>query len=438
MMADPERIIRAALKTASDINIIKRFGRVPRYNDEPQFYQYAAEFVVGSTSESTHTDISYGTSFETQTALLKALCEAIERHSLSAFEGKQVVATSKQLGNRAIDVTKLKYFSSMQLRQDAYSHFRFTQETLFQWIRGRDLLRNRDVLIPSQLALLPYRSPRERIIRFPDSTGAACEVSKNAAISRGIFEVFERDAYMCWFLTNSKATLINLKDSRNVHLRKIEEVFRRYLLELIVLKLPSNLPFPIIMAVVIDKTGIGPAVTVGLKAHYDLVEAVTGSVAEACQCRPWIRDLLSRRVSTQLLRPKKISTFGERALYWADVNKISKIVRLWQGAQERHVDQLSNSGFTVSDWAAALQEVLQMARRLSLDVYAVNVTPARVADHGFVVAKVIIPQAQPVYFNEAYPYLGSHCLQAACSRFGSRWKSKSKGRGSSLLPHPFL
>lgn len=145
--------------------------------------------------------------------------------------------------------------------------------------------------MPAQLVYVPYSYQHdEPLLRFPISTGAATGVSLDDALYRGICEVVERDAFMITYLNKIVSPQVNLFSIKDKTIYDIANIFKRYKLELVILNLTTDLQIPVFAAVTLDRTGLGPAVSVGLKAGFNIKETIIGAIEESLMVRTWIRD----------------------------------------------------------------------------------------------------------------------------------------------------
>jgi ribosomal protein S12 methylthiotransferase accessory factor len=120
-----------------------------------------------------------------EAARVSAMMEAVERVSGERTSAPAVIASYRELeagGSFPVDPRAFELPSDSAYRPDA----RFT------WVRGRELLARRDVLIPVDLVISP---PVEGILRDVDTNGLASGNSHLEAVAHAICEVIERDAF---------------------------------------------------------------------------------------------------------------------------------------------------------------------------------------------------------------------------------------------------
>ena len=151
-----------------------------------------------------------GKGFELPSAFLSDLGESVERMSGTfAFlkEDLEVRAGSysslQHAGQNAIAPEALPLFADEQYVSPDFFFHPFTNDTEFNWIKGRQLISQEDIWIPLQLALLFYiPSIDETRIGYSSSSGMASHIDEALAIIAGVTELVERDALMLSWYAN--------------------------------------------------------------------------------------------------------------------------------------------------------------------------------------------------------------------------------------------
>lgn len=418
---------------------IQSLHRNPRYNDEPLLYQYTA--VVKKTSDLSDAgynsnELTGGMDFCKKKAAMKALGEAIERYCLSIYHWQGLkYASAREMRNKALDLNSVVAFSRIQLKKGQFKDFRFNQNTKFWWKSGYSLTKAKPVYIPAQLIYLPYCTKNEGYIRLPISTGAASGSSLGAAIMRGICEVIERDAFMIFYLNKLTPQLININLSQNKLLSKIVHAFNRYGLELYVFNITTDIQVSSIMAIIVDRSGMGPSISVGLKSSLNPELAISGAIEEAEHTRPWIRDaMLKLRAGSKLDDNGDISLI-ERGLFWSGLDKIDRIDFFLKSRKFIQVEDFIKNMKVITP--KDLRSLLLQLKQLDLEVVFVDVTRDEVRKIGFYVVKVVIPRLQPLYLSEDFKYHGGERLLQVPVNLGYRKNSIMESELNGF-PHPFL
>ncbi len=409
----------------------------PRYNDEPQFFQYTAIFKKTSTLSIAHNDaenLAGGTAISKEKAIMKALGEAIERYCLSIFKRKQFIyASSKELIRDYLDPSKIVSFSSAQLKDNNPKIFAPKEDSKLWWVKGFSIINNKEILVPVQLVYVPYHNYDEPVIRLPVTTGASAGTSLEGAVIRGICEVVERDSFMIFYLNKLTPPKLDLSKTQDGTFIKIKESFRRYNLDLFVFDISTDLPFTSIMAIIVDRSGIGPAVSVGLKCSFSAKDAIIGAVEEAQQVRPWIRDEMHNQTNP-IINPDSIVDLKGRGLYWSRLERIKDLDFFLNSKNIISVDQfIEKSTIGGIDFDSLIQRLSQK----KLEVVFVDVTRPEVKKAGFFVVKVIIPQLQPLYLYEEFKYLDGERLYQVPRALGYKDTPKNE-KELNHKPHPFL
>ncbi len=301
------------------------------------------------------------------------------------------------------------------------------------WVKGYSLTQKESTLIPAQLIYVPYHFCKEPAIRFPITTGAATGSSLGGAILRGICEVAERDSFMIFYLNKLIPIRIDLTNSRDKTLRLISGNFKRYNLELYVFDISTDIPTVSIMAIIIDKTGIGPAVAVGLNSSLSPKDAILGAIEEAQHTRPWMRDEMFKRSKSS--QSKFIVDLLERGLLWAKLDKVRHLDFFLNSKKLVGVDQfiITKSKKVAKD----VKSFIEWFKNNNLEVVFADVTQPEIKKQGFFVVKVVIPKLQPLYLIEKFKYLGGERLYQIPKTLGFT-KSITSEEKLNKLPHPFL
>lgn len=421
-------------------NLFKTFRDIKHYSDEIKFFHYGG--LLSDTSK-----LSDGYNLESsvagysknsrEVALLKFIGEASERFSLNVYREKNSILSSyRKLQEKAININNIVSLSKKQLQNPNYLRFRYDQDSEFLWTRGISLKDGKKYYIPTQLIYLSYKyRPKEKIIYLPISTGAAGGTSLLSAISRGICEVVERDAFLITYLNKLKVPKVNLKSINNSEIDEWLELFERYRLELSVFDVTTEIDIPTFLTIVIDRSGIGSAVSAGLKTHLNPIEAILGSIAESQHPRCWIREIVEDHPGKiKKITPKKIKTIEERALYWFPINRIKDIEFLTNQENQELKSYSFSKDLSEKKY---LEVILEKVFKQNMDVYFKEITFPKFKRLGYYVVKVIIPQTTPFYLNEEVPYFGGKRLYEVPKLIGLKL-SIAKEENLNTIPHPFL
>jgi len=431
-------LLNTARKIINEGVIIKKFYQPRSYSDEPKLWQFSAKIMDLTRKSDAHWDAGYGggASFDKNKAIIKAVGEAIERYCLGYYkENELILASYKELKSRSIPLNEVVSFSDSQLSRREFSDARWNEEDKFFWIEGYSIFERKKVFIPAQLVFVPYNFRKEKIIRLPISTGGAAGISLNEALLRGILEVIERDAFMIHYLSSSFGELIDICGVSL--LEDIKKYFEKYRLELYLINLPTDIEVYNFLALIIDKTGVGPAVSAGLKSGLDPLKVAMGAIEECWHSRPWIRDELNKLPNMEkiLSEGKKLTEIKKRGLFWSSI-KMVKYIKPWI-TNKRRIKFSDLKSLSSDRTKTDLSYILDILKKTKHKVYYADVTRPEVAKYGFKVLKVVIPSLHPLYLDEPYPYLGGKRIYEVPLKIGLKEKVLTE-KELNKIPHFFL
>lgn len=409
-------------------NLVKGIYKHVSYNDEPKLYGYSVSFKNTVGTPEGEADAG-GLSFNQKRALMRALGEAIERFSLGQNNEKQFIYKTfhdlVKLHKSALDPKTLILYPHKN------NYARDMESSKFHWVEGRYLSSHKKVLVPAQIVYTPYvYQSSELMLSFSISTGAAAGTSLSEALYRGICEVVERDSFMISYLNKIPSPHINLTSMKERLLPNIVEIYRRYNLELIVLDLTTNIQIPAFAAIILDRTGVGPAVSVGLKAGFNSSDAIIGAIEEAQMVRFYTRGKISYK--TNINKINEITTIEERAQFWSSIRMIKKL-DFWLNSKT-YKNESTRARKSSEDY---LKRAVTLLDKRGIDIIYVDITDKLVKKYGFTVVKVIIPKLQPLYLDERYPYIQKDRIYNTPVEMGYYQKPKQRNL-LNTTPHPFL
>lgn len=420
-----ESIEKMSQFVLTEKKLFNQIRRNTRYYDELQLFTYATRYRV-STERTPEYQYGSGTAFNQIHALKKMLGETIERYSMDSFVPNIIkTCASKALTQPFLDSLQVSPFSQIQLQKSSFRKFRITDKSIFRWTNGTSLQTGESILFPAQLVDFYYDFlPDEPIIMTTTSSGYAAGLTQSDAIYRAILELIERDAFMIHYLHKLPAKQVDIDSIDNKQLHEIQQLYKRYRFELYVFEITSDLDIPVFMAITIDRTGIGPAVEIGLKAGFAKKDTMIAAIEESNLATTWIR----KNFKAEKKLPKTIKTIKDRAHFWFSQENIS-MLDFW--IQNKYLSQASIDN-TKTD--SSLHYLLSLLKKHDMNIFFKDVTHNKMKEAGFSVVKVIIPQIQSVYFDERYPFFGKKRLYDAPVAMG--FPLSKTDNDLNKFPHP--
>lgn len=379
------------------------------FTDEPKFWMYSCISNEGKYESSSLDE-------NKQFAKVKALGEYLERYCLDNPQQNLYCKSFNELEGRATNPNDFVNFRDEDLNFRKKEYLEKIKSSRIKWVEGRNENDGSKILIPAQLVYVDYNFDEEPMIRPRVSTGAATHETFDESFYSGILENIERDSYMISFLSKKSLPRIDLERGFSREL----EYFKRYLLDLYVFEITTELGIPSFMCLNLDKTGLGPAVSVGLKSDLDPRRAIIGSIRESQQVRQWIRNLWIQRDRPKISRPEDIKEIEDRGFYWYDLDRINDLDYLLNSHDIKDVREIQSQVDEKKDLVAHL-------KKKGIDSYSVDLTAEQFREVGFYVVRAIQPQLHPLFLDEAFPCYWSERLE-----------KELNGHEVNKMPHPFM
>jgi ribosomal protein S12 methylthiotransferase accessory factor len=444
------RVIAEAEKLQS-LGIINGIKKISRHSDEPFLYKYLAESArtYGGNADTLRAYWGGADFLSEKRSLWKVIGESVERYPwyYHDFFSSDLLRTSLR------DITrKNKYAITLPLagfsdyQRKTFSVLSFDRNTIFGWSKAESLVRNQTILCPTQLlsahyfnqnvSTPKYPQKNEPMLRWAVTTGLAAGTSMTAAILGGILEIIERDAFMITYLNKLSPPKIDLAYlASDDDVNKILKSFERYNLEVHLLRLPTDFDIFVSLAIIIDRSGLGPALNVGMSADFDSKTSILDSLAECLSVRlalkgRWQRDIDMNDINRE-----------ERVIYWSKPENLSKLDFLFQGetirvdlARGRNiflVPKENKQGLDeIND--RKLKKLIDSFKKLGYELIYRDITSLEIKKLGYYCACVVSPDMQPLHLSESIPYFGGKRLQEVPKKFGYQAAEVLNDE-----PHPF-
>jgi thiazole/oxazole-forming peptide maturase SagD family component len=359
-------------------------------------------------------------------ALLRLFGEGAERFALLPIRTRNGLTAFHDLGiDQAINPQRI--VAGTRKSPPARSKLRM------RWLQGQSVPAGGPKFVPQQLVEVPYIYARgEAILRSPITTGAAAGYSLRECLTRGLLEVIERDAFLLAWLTQARlARPPRPKDRHEFSdLDRLLTECTRYRLSVELRLLPSSFPVSVVAAFMFDETDFGPKIAVGASAAFDPEEAGLKALLEALQLRSWLRSernsLMRIKARIQPLSQPVLTMRQRAALLFRE--DYARIMREW-------IDETDDPPATSFPAISGLE----LAREVESQGGTVTVVdlserlPRAVREIGIHVAKVIVPELQPLWLNDLAQDIAWERFNAyANEERAVPWRTQNR------VPHPFL
>lgn len=324
-------------------------------------------------------------------ARIKAKAELLERLCLDNPQTSKLISSKYIQNNNFIDPGVFCCYSERQIG-DQESFKQNCRNNTYSWFEVDDFLNQKKVMLPAQLIFISRLFDHEFEIRKERiSTGAAFgKKGTGQAFQSGLLETIERDSCIHAYLTKRKCSrIVGLKGK----LKDLENYMKRYNLEPFIFDVTSDLGIPTALTVVIDRTGIGPAVEVGSATSFSYDEAIYKSMLESIQCRRYSRLFTDQRFPNGPPNENEIFSLDNRFVYWHPIDRI-KDIAFWIDSDKiiEHSDIPSN----VCNFETALKRL----KEKNFNLFFADITLPELECNGLEVVKAIIPELHPLYLDE--------------------------------------
>lgn len=365
-------------------------------------------------------------------ALVKASAEACERFSWYNFypnDEEIVEATFNELKSMRHAIPPLSFAGL-----DLFEKEKVYNESTLKWIPISELGKRVDdhIFCPLQILSPKYYTqsvcplsllkPKEPVIRVPVTTGVAAGLTEESAILGGILEIIERDAFMNNYLTFVTPRRIKLEGFEIGELVKDEALVRfGKNIEIHALLLETDFPVHVVCAAVVDRSGRGRALSLGLGTNFSLENALRSAFEETFT----LHSFASLGKEYKLQIPEIINLDGRRIL-WSKTETL-KNIDFFLAGKANNIDFLKKEVIESVADKDNLQKLNFLKKEIKYDIFYKDITAPEVTKTGLKTFTAVIPELQPLHLDERTPNF-----------FGERLNWAISSKGLNKFPHPFL
>jgi ribosomal protein S12 methylthiotransferase accessory factor len=414
-------------------------------SDPDVFYTVAGSAVetLPSSAELAHYGIGgrdrrisgCGVGLNYEQALWAAAGEVAERYCLYRVpHGELVVASWKELadqGQEAIAPNRWALFDSGQYKSSNIPFPFFGDDTPVAWVRAQSLTRRHDCYVP---ACMIYFCPVEgaQIVSHAISTGAACAPEMPGAILRGICEVVERDAFIIMWRNQLPCPRVEIDPASSIY-SLFQEKFVRPGLDYTLIHTTLDVQIPSFLGILRNLRHDPPRIVVGGACHPDPNKAVWKTLFELMQGLQWLQNPKPKSFT---IEPgfANIRTFEDRMSLYAYGNQAEALSFLLDNPDAIKLSTIASADLG-DDGASASWCCNEMAKR-NIEVLALDITSADIAEAGLSVVKVLAPECQPMEADHRLQFLGGSRWREVPVQLGFR-RAVSSIETINPYPHPF-
>ncbi|AXR77857.1 Ribosomal protein S12 methylthiotransferase accessory factor YcaO [Natrarchaeobaculum sulfurireducens] len=365
------------------VGIVEEIGEVESF---PVPYYLATTADTTGYSDASAAKQAAGVADDWNTALMKAVGEAIERYCAGVYRDDDFVHASETDLENAISPASLVRPPNAP---------EYDPEAEHRWVAGERLATGESAYLPA--AAVQFPQPGERLVPAI-TTGLGLGSSSVDALLSGLTEVLERDATMLAWYSTFEPLGLSVDDDR---FDTLERRARSEGLSVTTMLVTQDVDVPVVTVAVHRDPAITPdpvdpesddwpAFAVGSAAGLDATDAAISALEEALQNWMELRSLGYERASAES---------GEIGAYAAFPEVTRSFVNV-----DGTVPADSVGPDPVPTGLAALETVVDRVEDAGLEPYAARLTTRDVEAIGFEAVRVVVPGAQSLFTGE--PYFG--------------------------------
>ncbi len=183
--------------------------------------------------------------------------------------------------------------------------------------------------------------------------------------------------------------------------------------------LPTDMPVHVACCALRDRSGIGPALSIGARARTDINDAISGALAEAYSA--WIAG----RANDLVHMPSGARPWGiiERLAFWSKVENLEHASWMWAGSYAPSPESMPTLSY---------EALARAMRARGCAAIAVPMSPPLLRAAGIHSVCVCSPELQPLNLGSDPEYRGGARLAAIPEMFGYDASAEPPA-----YPHPF-
>lgn len=348
-------------------------------------------------------------------ALKKSFGESLERYALSVYDSSLFkIKTAKEVSDE-YNVLFDNLLEHTGRTKELSEHYASTDEPI-SWTYVKSLDDSEVLLYPAGQIYIPCDTTKK--LSYVTSTGVSFQSNKRITLEAGLLEVIERDALILNHYFVKNFTAINIESIELPLLtRSINNNFKPKFI-----KLNSDTGVPVVMCILQNEAikDAGMLFGIGCSAAIKEIDAVNKSLIEALFTFNYSQYLIGLRVD----RVNKLKALYEHYLYYQSENNLKLLIKNYP--IDKYVD-ISNIPYRPDLFGKNFEDSLGK-------MYYKDITTPEINEIGYIVTRVIAPEAYDLHVREIYFNPTSKRVE----RFKKFCVSKGIGlrKSHSKIPHP--
>jgi ribosomal protein S12 methylthiotransferase accessory factor len=423
----------------SRAGIVRFVGEGPRDPGAPEFFHFdALACDTAAFAGVNNFNNTGGAAADRETAMAKAVGEAVERYCSAIFDYETFPLCSREDASfPCASPSSFALYSTSQYQNPEFPWRPFHDATTVRWIPAVDA-GNGDVChVPAARCFVPYHyylQSGDTPIDQPISTGLACHMSQVEASIAGICEVIERDAFLITWQAMLAPPQIRLEtlDEENSDL---VERFHRTGSTVVMFDITMDHDVPTILSVLRGSRPAAPALVFAASASLDPKEAARKSLEELAHTRRYCSIIKKHMPRLEPCPPEhaNVASQMEHLNFWVDEGNAHNAE--WIFASPVSVDFRELDGFATGRPSDDLRVLVERIESVGEKVFIADLTTPDVAELGFHVVRAVIPGFHPLHLGHPLRALGGYRLWEVPQKMG--YPGITPEGGDNPAPHPY-
>ncbi|NHN33692.1 TOMM precursor leader peptide-binding protein [Paenibacillus agricola] len=359
---------------------------------------------VNLPSFTTGDEVTGGRSHSYAESEFTAILEGLERSCGLAAHGKRTMINDSfnHLADQALYPVNVGLYSNDQYAQPDFPFEPFDPDQRIDWVWGYSFLQERPILVPETLAY--YSSSNGGGFVQEGSNGCALGGSLEEAIFYGILEVVERDSFLMTWYAKLPIPCLNPYSANDKELQLMVERLREvaeYDVHLFNMTMENGIPS--IWALAKSQNPRKTNLICAAGAHLDPVRAAKSAIHELAGMMVIFNEKfdVGREELLQMFHdPFLVQQMEDHAMLYSLPEAEERLQFLLDKERPlRTFDEEFKPIVSQPDLTDNLRDMIQVFRRLNLDVIVVDQTSQEALRNGLYCIKVLIPGMLPMTFG---------------------------------------
>ncbi|MFC7440284.1 TOMM precursor leader peptide-binding protein [Laceyella putida] len=335
---------------------------------------------------------------------LTAILEGLERHCGLGPRGKRAVIhdSYRNLGDQALNPVKVGVHAKEQYARPGFPFKEFDPDRPMDWVWGYSFLEERPIQVPQLLAYYSLGCGDGFV--YETSNGCALGGSLEEAIFYGILEVVERDSFLMTWYAQLPLPRLDPYSADDQELRLMVDRLKAvagYDLYLFNATMENGIPSVWALAKNRKQKGVNLICAAG--AHPDPLRAVKSAIHELAGMMLTLDEKFEanrEKYERMLHDPFLVRQMEDHSMLYSLPQAEERLQFLLdENRPLRTFDEEFKWKARHADLTDDLKDILQVFRRLNLEVIVVDQTTPEILRNGLHCVKVLIPGMLPMTFG---------------------------------------